>query len=478
MKKLTYILFILLITFYSCDSFLDVRPTGEVVNNELFETAEGYEEALYGVYSFLAREPLYGKNMTYGLVDVVGQYFAGGWDAHWSHKLREYDYKHMEVRPEIDAIWESMYKGISYVNNMLENLAERDSSAFALYNVYKAEGLGLRAFMHFELLRLFSESIIQNPEATGIPYREKYSYQVTPFDPIKVSYEKIIRDFKEAERLLTAHGEYFDREDENAGGFIKDRVIHMNLYAVQALLARVYWEKGDLETAKNYAMKVIECPFFKMEEKTEVEDMVNGVISNKETIWGLYSEEFPNFTREVLYQNGGSFTYDPKPDYRDIYEVDQDGFDYRLDKWFQTLSDHGAEGLRCMKVVDRFKVRLGARPVSKLSGINMIRLPELYYIVAEYYLVMDNVEMAATYLDKVVRARGLNGFNKGDGIVVVSRMNINNDRRKELVCEGQWFQIMKHYNMSIYESITDQTFQPSKNIYVFPVPDDEYEYRN
>lgn len=66
MKKLTYILFILLITFYSCDSFLDVRPTGEVVNNELFETAEGYEEALYGVYSFLAREPLYGKNMTYG----------------------------------------------------------------------------------------------------------------------------------------------------------------------------------------------------------------------------------------------------------------------------------------------------------------------------------------------------------------------------------------------------------------------------
>ena len=57
-------------------------------------------------------------------------------------------------------------------------------------------------------------------------------------------------------------------------------------------------------------------------------------------------------------------------------------------------------------------------------------------------------------------------------------MNINNDRRKELVCEGQWFQIMKHYDMSIYESITDQTFQPSKDIYVFPIPDNEYEYRN
>ena len=162
MKRLIYTLFILLTLCYSCDSFLDVRPTGEIVNNELFETAEGFEEAIYGVYSYLAREPLYGKNMTYGLVDVVGQYFSGGWDQHWSNQLRIYNYKHMEVRPEIDAIWESMYKGISYVNNMLENLAKHDSTKFALYNVYKAEGLGLRAFMHFELLRLFSESIIQN----------------------------------------------------------------------------------------------------------------------------------------------------------------------------------------------------------------------------------------------------------------------------------------------------------------------------
>ena len=242
MKRLIYTLFILLTICYSCDSFLDVRPTGEIVNNELFETAEGFEEAIYGVYSYLAREPLYGKNMTYGLVDVAGQYFSGGWDQHWSNQLRIYNYKHMEVRPEIDAIWESMYKGISYVNNMLENLAKHDSTKFALYDLYKAEGLGLRAFMHFELLRLFSESIIQNPNATGIPYRENYTYQVTPFDPISVSYNKIIRDFKEAERLLTEHGEYFDRTDENAGGFVKDRVIHMNLYAVQALLARVYWE--------------------------------------------------------------------------------------------------------------------------------------------------------------------------------------------------------------------------------------------
>ena len=35
MKRLIYTLFILLTLCYSCDSFLDVRPTGEIVNNEL-----------------------------------------------------------------------------------------------------------------------------------------------------------------------------------------------------------------------------------------------------------------------------------------------------------------------------------------------------------------------------------------------------------------------------------------------------------
>ena len=49
MKRLIYTLFILLTICYSCDSFLDVRPTGEIVNNELFETAESTATSPYRV---------------------------------------------------------------------------------------------------------------------------------------------------------------------------------------------------------------------------------------------------------------------------------------------------------------------------------------------------------------------------------------------------------------------------------------------
>ena len=76
MKKLKYILIIFCFTLhYSCDSFLDVRPEGEVVNNELFKNAEGFEDAIYGVYSTLAGPSYYGRTMTYYFNDILSQYF-------------------------------------------------------------------------------------------------------------------------------------------------------------------------------------------------------------------------------------------------------------------------------------------------------------------------------------------------------------------------------------------------------------------
>ena len=413
MKKIKYLILVLF-GFCSCDSFLEVNPTGEIVNDKLFETAEGFEEALYGSYSFLAREPLY------------GQYFYNDWSSHWSRHLCTYDYKHMDLRPKLDTVWTTMYKGISYVNNILGNLSKKDSTTFRLYDLYKGEALGLRAFMHFELLRLYAESYLKAPNMRGIPYYEKYSYEVAPFETVKDAYEKVI---------------------------------------------------GDLEKAKDYALSVINCGFFKLEEKTDVEDIMNGVISNKETIWGIYSEEFPTFTRRTMYASGGDYSLNVKSGYEDIYNEDKEGFDYRQDKRFQVLGDYEATGLRCMKIVDRYKVKQASRPVAKLSGLNMIRLPELHYIVAEYYLRMDDQDNATKYFDPVLRSRGLNGFAGREGMKL-NLKHINNERRKELVCEGQWFFMMKHYEMTAYDNITDQTFQPSSAIYVWPIPDSEFEYRD
>ena len=51
MKKYSYILLALPLLLGSCEAYLDVNPKSEVTDKELFSTAEGCEDAIYGIYT-------------------------------------------------------------------------------------------------------------------------------------------------------------------------------------------------------------------------------------------------------------------------------------------------------------------------------------------------------------------------------------------------------------------------------------------
>lgn len=459
---------------YSCSDFLNVNPAGEVVNDELFKNEEGFEDALYGVYSTLGKAELYGENLSFHLTDVAAQYFFNSWPLHYTKKIQEYDYLHKDSRKVVDTIWISMYRNISYANNVLDNLKLKEPNSMRYYNLYKGEALGLRAFMHFELLRYYSD--INNPNARGIPYRESYVFNVYPFEPVATTYGKIIRDLLEAESLLAASDHYFKGIGQNDGGFVRDRAIHMNIHAVQAILARVYWTKGMLKEAADYALKVINSKVYTLEEMTDIETMVHGVISDKEGIFGIYSKNvFAERTQTLLYYSSSALF--PKPEYQDIYEYEYDGMDYRRDKWFKELGDFGAEGLRCLKILDWYDIKQISRPKNKVRGINMIRLPEMYYIVSEYYLGLDDIPNAHKYVDIVLKSRGLTPYSAREGMKL-SITKLNGERRKEYIAEGQYFHVMKKYGLEAFDSISGKYFDAKDGIYIFPVPASELDLIN
>ncbi len=478
MNKLKYILLISCFALtYSCDNFLDVRPEGEVVNNELFKNAEGFEDAIYGVYSTLGTSGYYGGTMTYNFLDVLSQYFFHDYPGNVTLKICNFEYKDAQVRPTVDQIWSGMYKAISYVNNILENLEGYDGDALPLYNVYKAECLGLRGFMHFDLLRLFSENIINNKAAQGIPYVDKYSFAVSPFLSAEAAYGRIIGDLKAAEELMEKNGEYFEKADQQTNEFLKDRQIHMNLYAIQGILARVYWMKGDLKTAAEYAQKVLDSKYFELADKSEIQDLVNGVLSPKETIWGLFSSTLYTNVRAILYLSGSPTCLFLKSDHDDSYTVDKEGTDYRYDKWFNNYNSIEASGLRCIKILDTYQLLSSTREEARVKGINMLRLPELYYIITEYYLSINEPDEAIKYYDKVMVSRGLTAYADRQGVTLTLDQVIR-ERRKELICEGQYFFTLKRYNQDILETKSGKTYPASNDIYVLPIPEDEIEYRN
>ena len=138
----------------SCDDFLDVRPKSEKVEDELFKNADGFESAIYGVYGSMQVNNLYGKEMLWGLTEIMAQDFDQNTTS--SRALARYQYSsNDDLQKRFANVWTAAYTSIGYANNVLKNLEGRSESELPLYNLYKGEMLAVRAYLHFDLLRLF-----------------------------------------------------------------------------------------------------------------------------------------------------------------------------------------------------------------------------------------------------------------------------------------------------------------------------------
>lgn len=107
----------------------------------------------------------------------------------------------------------------------------------------------------------------------------------------------------------------------------------------------------------------------------------------------------------------------------------------------------------------------------------MIRIPEMYYIMAEALLEEGNEEHARDYLDAVVSARGMVKFADRDTGKDITLDDIMNERRKELFGEGQWWFCLKRLNRDVYVHALDATLKGSDRIYTLPIPTEELDPR-
>ena len=474
MKTIKTIITILVcsITFTACDNFLDITPEGQIKRDELLSTTEGIEDALYGAYSQLRSNSLYGQYLSFNTLEVLAQTFTCKDNATIT-ALSKYDYTNTNVKDVFSPIWTAMYKNISNVNSILDAPLVAEAKEYP-YTIYKGEALGLRAFMHFDLVRLFAEQITVNAEAEGIPYAAKFSLETPEFEPLSKNYEHILTDLHEAERLLANEKDY-----HGSSYFMTDRQIHCNLYAVQALLARVYLTMGDYEQAAQYAQKVIEKSPYKLVEKTEIYGDIAGVLSKKETLFGIYYAEWYTTIFNMLYSDTDRTSLDLRKDIETIYEKYLAGDDYRWTKHFRATD----RGYRLDKLTDIYELagELVERPQGQILGINLIRMPEMYYIMAEALLKAEQHSEATWYFDRVLESRGLTPLTNRVPAEEVTMEHINLERFKEYIGEGQTFYNLKRQNEAISTwdeaTNTEKAILASKDIYVIPIPENEYENR-
>ncbi len=479
MKKILYIthLVVALFATTSCEDFLNITPEGQAKRDELLLTTEGLEEAMYGVYAQLRSTTLYGQELHFHTLEIMAHnmYCDGNTSI---TALGNFEYGNTNVKSLFEGIWTAMYKNISNTNSVLNSPLIVDAQEFP-YTIYKGEALGLRAFMHFDLMRLFAEQYTINPNAEGIPYATDFSLKTPEFENLKKNYEHILADLHEAEKLLADEELYADE-----GSYMLDRQIHFNKYAVKATLARVYLTMGDKENAARYAKEVIEDKKYYLKEMTEVKNDLAGVLSKKECIFGVYYSGFYSQVYEKLQKTTTRYSLDLRKDFMDIYNKDHLGNDYRQSSYFTTNQD---QVYRLSKLTDIYELdnNVTSRPTDLILGINMIRIPEMYYIMAEVLLEKD-AAAALNYYNEVRTHRGLEPLptevvDENTGELVqrpLTLQHINEERYKEYFGEGLLFFNMKRLNQDIvsYDNVT--TYKANeKNIYVVPIPDIEKENR-
>ena len=422
MKQIIYILLTTtMLGLMSCSDWLDVSPKTSIPTDKQFESESGFKDALTGIYLKLGTTTLYAGDLTYAYLDelagLYSDYPGYNTNAVFDQSI-VFDYENMFLSKK-NGIYSTMYNIIANINNFLEYVDKNKDVLVTerYYETMKGEALGLRAFLHFDLLRMFGPVYKEHPASKAIPYRTTFDKDATPVLPASEVVDAILKDLNDAEKLLKENDplDFFtDRTDEDfteKDHFLVNREFRMNLYAVKAMLARVYCYKGDAESkglATEYAKQVIAASKYFTLYKSQTASNYNS-IRYAEQIFGITVNEFSNLlignymdmentnTQQHFYLDGDKFKF--------FYETaDAGNTDWRKNTEMFEVVNSGASrtDVFCRKYNQ--KPLNGGYVYSGADAIPLIRLPEMYYIVAE---CVPSASESADALNTVRFARGI-----------------------------------------------------------------------
>lgn len=489
MKKYIYIIFTLL-AFTSCNKFLDVQPQSDVDRDELFKTEQGFREALNGVYTYCAGSSLYGGNLTFNKLDVLAQNYT--LNDPIAQSVANFDYGQLSTVNNINDIWASCYRGIANCNYILAAI-DKQKSVFTgtNYQLIKGETLALRAYLHFDVLRMFAPSYKNGPKLKGIPFVTKVDVKSTPFSTVSGVIDSLITDLNVAKGLLKTTDPIIssgyivgypkvlnETEVSNPDLFLQNRRQRLNYYAVLGELARVYLYKNDNVNALANAEEVIKSnkfPFTKQEDFFQTDNTIKDRIFYPELIasWFIDNKD-NNAALKALFYNGNPLYRGTVDQVNDIYEKGQSGAeDWRLKQWFVSATNPlGGQDIDVLQ-----KYINNDLPLKNLHPLvaPAIRLSEMYYIASEASFD-TNPAQALTYFNTIRLHRGIgstvNALASKDELVDL----LLKDARKEFYGESQVFFMYKRLNHAVTISAT-QSKAPSNQIFVFPLPVDELAYQ-
>jgi hypothetical protein len=263
MKKLIFLLAII-ITFGACDSLVEEEVFSTITPNNFFQSERDVTTALVGVYDGIQDLEIWWR--LFYTTELTGGLMKHNWSP-WAETL-----VYEDDEGHIWNLWWRNYKAISRANAVLSALEESTLDE-AVKNRYEAEVRFIRAYVYFNLVRLFGQIplVTSTPESLSdalIPDSTDVEAFESEFlkqrDRAEI-YQLIIEDFKFAEQNLPAV-----IESKNAG--------RVSSGAASGMLARVYLTMAGKQYDYNSGQLVDGDPAMYSQAAQQCEKVINSGI--------------------------------------------------------------------------------------------------------------------------------------------------------------------------------------------------------
>ena len=465
LNKITVLLLLVVLT--ACNDWLNISPKTDMKAEELFSTEAGFRDALVGVYALMCRDISYGKDLSYGYIDVLAQYYSSprknttsGYPHNYKY-VAEYNYTESNEESRILSIWKNHYAAIANINQALSFIDENTAvfSTPEIHDVYKGEFLALRAMLHFDILRLFASSPIMNDgnglNSLAIPYNDSYTNIAQPQLSVQEVLQRVEKDLLDAQILMKGK-EDFKMNDSSSPMY--NRLQRMNYYAVTSLLARVYLYGNQKEKALQQTREIIGEP---QGEKPTKYALASGPATttdpmfSTELIFTLDVQQLKDLSENCFSENSPATVLNMTDQERaSIFNTSELDQEFRA-TWLATLSDGVSS------VLNKYK---------DMKYIPMFKISELYLIAAE----CAGGSVGVAYLNELRNHRGLKS------ITDIEKLDefIYQEYRREFIGEGQLFFYYKRKGFDSIGAMDNIAIENSNAVYNLPIPTTEIDFGN
>lgn len=442
-KNIIYMIIATMLLTASCNNWLDIKPKTQVDREAMFSSEGGFKDALTGCYMGMKDRKLYGEQLTMTFIEHLVSHWNTAFNTE-ENSIKTFDYANNGVESKINGIYNQLYNVIARANDLLAYV-DKNSSVFEnqeTQKLIKGEALAIRAFCHFDLLRLFGPV----PLKMDLPTKNKLGYVKTVSNGVhdKHSYKEYIA-FLEEDLALSAQllkevdpvlnytydelnkpGEAFRPTDD----FYTFRRFRFNYYAVEALRARYYLYTQQNDKAYTKAMEVINSSKVRLSTS---QDLSKGFFTiPNEQLLSINVYNIIDYSHKLFME--GTLVRTQRNVDSDIFK--NSTFDNRKSGLWE-VRNIGTTSSYCLKKYYQTATTDPLYTITDLQTIPLIRLSEMYLIAMEAGTLEQCNELTATYYSP----RNLSSVTFASDAARKAELIL--EYQREFYAEGQMFYTYK-----------------------------------